>query len=84
MPKHPIDEVTDADDGDEADAYSIKRFCRRHSISEAFFHKLRGLGLAPAVMQVGSKVLISREAAKRWRNQKTTASKRSTASATAA
>ena len=56
-------------DGD-VDAYSIRRFCERHDISEAFFHKLRGLGLAPVVMKVGARTLISREAAARWRGER--------------
>jgi hypothetical protein len=56
-------------DGD-VDAYSIRRFCERHDISEAFFHKLRGLGLAPIVMKVGARTLISREAAARWRAER--------------
>jgi hypothetical protein len=55
------------DDGDVPDAYSIKTFCSRHDISEAFFHKLRALGLGPVVMKVGTRTLISRESAAEWR-----------------
>ena len=29
------------DDAADVDAYSIAAFCRRHSISESFYHKLR-------------------------------------------
>jgi hypothetical protein len=56
-------------DDDEAglDAMSIPQFCRRHAISQSFFFKLRSMGLAPAMMKVGARVLISRESAKRWR-----------------
>jgi hypothetical protein len=53
-------------DGD-VDAYSIRRFCERHDISAAFFHKLRALGLGPVVMKVGTRTLISRESAAEWR-----------------
>ena len=55
------------DDHDDADAYSIRRFCERHNISEAFFYKLRALGLGPVTMRVGSRVLVSRESAAAWR-----------------
>ena len=48
-------------------------FCERHDISEAFFYKLRGLGLAPVVMKVGARTLISREAAAEWRRERETA-----------
>src|SRR5262249_39195986 len=60
-----------AGDDDDADAYSIAAFCRRHDISESFFHKLRGLGRGPATMRVGARVLISREAARAWRKRHT-------------
>ena len=59
------------DDDDVADAYSIATFCKKHAISESFFHKLKNLGLAPATMRVGTRVLISREAARAWRKRHT-------------
>ncbi|MGY8679770.1 hypothetical protein Q2941_18520 [Bradyrhizobium sp. UFLA05-153] len=49
------------------DAYSIEEFCRRHSISVAFYYKLRDLGLTPREMEKGARVLITREAAADWR-----------------
>jgi predicted DNA-binding transcriptional regulator AlpA len=52
---------------DDTDAYSIRAFCRRHGISEAFYYKLRQQSLAPREMRLGSRVLISREAAAAWR-----------------
>ena len=48
---------------DEADAYTIPEFCVRNKICRAYYYKLRPLGLAPDEMRVGSKVLISKEAA---------------------
>jgi hypothetical protein len=48
-------------------AMSIKQFCESHSISEAFFHKLRAQGLGPATMKIGARVLVSVEAAAAWR-----------------
>ena len=63
---------------DDADAYSIKGFCRRHNISEAFFHKLRALGLGPVTMRVGARVLISKESAADWRRQREAAAQQET------
>jgi hypothetical protein len=51
-------------------AYSISGFCRAHDISVSMFHKLRTLDLAPEVMCVGARRLISVEAAARWRAER--------------
>jgi hypothetical protein len=59
----------DAGDGDK-DAYSIQEFCRRHAISESFYHKLRNLGLGPKTMAAGKRRLITREAARQWRRER--------------
>jgi hypothetical protein len=61
---HPID----------PDAYSIREFCERHNISTSFFHKLRHQGLGPRTLRLGSRVLITREAAKAWRKRHVEAS----------
>jgi hypothetical protein len=63
----------DDDDDHHDGAFSIRAFCERHSISESFFHKLRALGLGPAIMKVGARTLISREAAAEWRRERETA-----------
>jgi hypothetical protein len=69
----------DDDDDDHHDgAFSIRSFCERHSISESFFHKLRALGLGPAIMKVGARTLISREAAARWRAEREAAAQQET------
>ena len=65
------------DEDDHDGAFSIRAFCKRHSISESFFYKLRSLGLGPAIMRVGGRTLISREAAAAWRKQHTAISKQS-------
>ena len=52
---------------DDADAYSIDEFCARHRISSQLFYKLKPQGLMPATFNVGTRVLISREAAAAWR-----------------
>ena len=53
------------DDG--TDAYTIPEFCARHRISRPFLYKLFERGSGPRVMRVGSRVLITREAAADWR-----------------
>jgi hypothetical protein len=52
---------------DHADAYSIDEFCARHRISPQLFYKLKPQGLMPVTFNVGTRVLISREAAAAWR-----------------
>ena len=51
------------------DAYDIDAFCEAHRISRSFFYKLIQAGKAPRLMRVGARVLISREAACKWRRQ---------------
>jgi hypothetical protein len=53
---------------DEADAYSVGEFCRRHRISVQLFYKFREQ--MPRTFNVGARVLISREAAARWRAER--------------
>jgi hypothetical protein len=49
----------------DLDAYSIAEFCRRHGVSVQLFYKMRDQ--MPATFRLGSRVLISREAATAWR-----------------
>ena len=58
---------------DEADAYSVEAFCRRHGFSVQLFYKNRSE--MPATFRIGTRVLISREAAACWRAQRERASK---------
>jgi hypothetical protein len=53
---------------DDADAYSVEEFCRRHRISVQVFYKHPGL--MPDSFYVGSRRLISRESAARWRAER--------------
>ena len=50
-------------------ALTIHDFCRLHSISEFLFYQLDKEGRAPRTMSVGSKRLISIEAAAEWRRE---------------
>ena len=52
------------------EAYSIANFCTAHDISRASYYNMRTDGKAPREMRVGSRVLISREAAEAWRRQR--------------
>ncbi|MGY4318999.1 hypothetical protein [Bradyrhizobium sp. JR3.5] len=66
-------EVTDHKPTDTAhhpDAYSIREFCERHGISSQMFYKLKPQGLMPVTFNVGTRVLISREAAAAWRRER--------------
>lgn len=53
---------------DEADAYSIEEFCRRHRLSIQLFYKLKDE--MPRTFSVGKRRLISREEAVRWRRKR--------------
>jgi hypothetical protein len=48
-------------------ARSIDEFCKDHRISRATFYNLKKVGKAPAEMVVGTRRLISDEAAEAWR-----------------
>ena len=53
---------------DDADAYSVEEFCRRHRLSVQIFYKYPEL--MPDSFYVGARRLISREAATRWRAER--------------
>jgi hypothetical protein len=48
-------------------AFSIVEFCHAHKISVSFYYQLRNQGLGPKEMQLGSRRVISAEAAADWR-----------------
>jgi hypothetical protein len=51
-------------------AMSIRIFCALHGISEDMFFKMKREGWGPATMKVGSRTLISHEAAADWRRER--------------
>src|SRR5215475_10797727 len=51
-------------------AMSIRIFCALHGISEDMFYKMKRDGWGPATMKVGSRTLISVEAAAEWRRER--------------
>ena len=50
--------------------FSVQTFCAAHLISEAMYFKMKAAGWGPAEMKVGSRVLISFEAAAAWRRER--------------
>jgi hypothetical protein len=54
--------------------YSVAQFCEAHDISIGHFYALKKQGLAPRVMKLGTRTLISVEEAARWRAERTAAS----------
>jgi hypothetical protein len=63
----------DADN--QTDAMSITTFCQRHGISRSFYFLLQQQGRGPKVFELGSRTLISKEAAADWRRQQEEATK---------
>lgn len=49
-------------------ASTVDEFCNSHRISRGTFYKLLRHGNGPRVMKVGSRTLISAEAAADWRS----------------
>jgi len=52
------------------DAFTVDQFCRRNSISRAFLYLLWQRGQGPRYMQLGTRRLISAEAAADWRRER--------------
>ena len=57
---------------DDADAFSVAEFCKRHRISPQLFYKFKDQ--MPVTFRIGTRVLISREAAAAWRAKRERAS----------
>jgi hypothetical protein len=57
------------------EASSVDAFCRSHGISRRMYYILKNAGTGPREMQVGRRVLISREAAEQWRREREVTSK---------
>jgi predicted DNA-binding transcriptional regulator AlpA len=53
----------------DREAYSIEEFCLAHGFSRATFYNLLADGKGPAVMRVGKRRFVSREAAAEWRRK---------------
>jgi hypothetical protein len=66
--------VDDDEDDDHFDADTLPEFCRRHRFSLSFYYKLKAQGLTPDELRLGTRVLITREAQRRWRREREAAS----------
>ena len=51
-------------------ALSIKQFCAAHGICVETYFRMQRAGIGPAVMKVGSRTMISVEAAAAWRRER--------------
>ena len=51
-------------------AMTIPQFCNAHNISEGFYYKLKKQKLNPREMKVGTRTLITFEAAAKWRAER--------------
>lgn len=50
-------------------AFSVAQFCEGHDITKVLFYKLLKEGRGPRIMKVGTRTLISAEAAADWRRE---------------
>jgi hypothetical protein len=80
----PISTTTDADQyaksgGPEPDAYTVQEFCTAHRISRSKLYQLWDEDTGPRIMRIGSKVLITREAAAKWRRAREAEARKSIA-----
>jgi predicted DNA-binding transcriptional regulator AlpA len=53
----------------EKATYTLAQFMEGHNVSRTHFYRLVKADLAPRVMRVGRRVLISAEAAAEWRKR---------------
>jgi predicted DNA-binding transcriptional regulator AlpA len=51
-------------------ALTVDEFCLAHRISRPFFYKLLKDGTAPRIFKLGSRTLVSVEAAAAWRRER--------------
>ena len=52
----------------DKETYTVDQFCDAHQISRVTFYRLRWANRGPREMRVGTRVLVSREAAAAWRS----------------
>jgi predicted DNA-binding transcriptional regulator AlpA len=51
--------------------FSVKEFCAAHRISVSYYYELKKQGRAPREMMLGTRRIISAEAAAAWRAENT-------------
>jgi hypothetical protein len=52
-------------------AFTIQEFCKAHRISVSYYYELKKLGRAPREIMLGTRRIISAEAAAAWRAENT-------------
>jgi hypothetical protein len=62
-------------------AYSLNEFCEDHRISRSMLYKLWAAGIGPRFMHVGTRVIITDEAAADWRRDREAATAKEEAAA---
>jgi hypothetical protein len=70
MPRAARPEVTGCGPSIPPAVFTVAVFAKADKISVSMFYKLRAAGLAPDVMQIGTRRLISFESAARWRAER--------------
>jgi hypothetical protein len=60
---------TVSDLGDRA-AFTVDEFCSAHRISRSKLYQMWNAGIGPRIMRIGTKVLITIEAAEAWRRER--------------
>jgi hypothetical protein len=67
MPSVTTPKATNPSYVDDVDAYSIPEFCRRHGICRGTYYNMKATRTAPREFRAMGRVLISKEAARQWR-----------------
>jgi predicted DNA-binding transcriptional regulator AlpA len=49
--------------------FSVQEFCHAHRISRGTFYKLLSAGRGPRAIKIGTRTLITTEAAEEWRRR---------------
>jgi predicted DNA-binding transcriptional regulator AlpA len=49
------------------ECYTIDEFCESHGLGRSNYYELRKKGLAPQEFRIGTRWLITKESAQRWR-----------------
>lgn len=57
-------------DSDSISLYTTKEFCAISKMSKATFYRLLKNGIAPKIIRLENKILISKEAIKEWIKQR--------------
>lgn len=54
---------------EKSQVYTVQQFCDVHQVGRNLFYKMIASGRGPAIMKIGRRTLISRDAAAAWREK---------------